>query len=230
MLQLVALHKHFGERHLIRGISLAVKEGQRIVISGRNGCGKTTLIDIVSGYSIPDKGLVIYNGKRISNRRPDQIARMGIARTFQHPRCFHGLSVMHHLMLAALSLSKYGLSQIAIPPLPDGPRHILDLVAEWITSEMGAGVLTKSANELSYGQIKLLNFFCVLVRKPALVLLDEPFSGLDRIHRSAMLDLLSNPEIVSPRMPIIIAEHVTVASTLTHASVVTIEAGQLQLH
>ena len=87
-IELKDLRKSFGNTEIIRGANLAVQQGERVAIIGPNGAGKSTLFNLISGRFGPTSGEIVLNGKRIENLRPYEIARLGLARSFQITNIF----------------------------------------------------------------------------------------------------------------------------------------------
>ena len=100
--ELKALRKSFGKTEIIRGTDLAVKPGERVAIIGPNGAGKSTLFNLISGRFGPPSGEILLNGRRIDGRKPFEVSRMGLARSFQVSNLFGRLSVFENLRCGAL--------------------------------------------------------------------------------------------------------------------------------
>jgi len=101
-LALQDVRKRFGASEIIGGVSLAVQPGERVAVIGPNGAGKSTLFDLISGRTRPDGGQIWLHGARVDGKRPFEINRMGLSRSFQVSRVFGGLSVQDNLRCAAL--------------------------------------------------------------------------------------------------------------------------------
>ena len=96
-LELKELRKSFGKSEIIRGINLAVSPGERVGIIGPNGAGKSTLFNLISGRFEPSSGQIMLNGQRIDGKKPFEINRMGLSRSFQITNIFPKLSVFENL-------------------------------------------------------------------------------------------------------------------------------------
>jgi len=101
-LELLDLRKSFGKTQIIRGISLAVAAGERHAVIGPNGAGKSTLFNLISGRFAPSAGRVLLNGRDITGRKPYEINRLGLSRSFQITNIFHRLTVFENLRCAVL--------------------------------------------------------------------------------------------------------------------------------
>ena len=101
-LELRNLRKSFGKTEIIRGADLAVHAGERVAIIGPNGAGKSTLFNLISGRFAPTSGEVLLNGQRIDGKKPFEINRMGLSRSFQITNIFPNLSVFENLRCGVL--------------------------------------------------------------------------------------------------------------------------------
>ncbi|RYG07695.1 MAG: ATP-binding cassette domain-containing protein, partial [Burkholderiales bacterium] len=101
-LELKDLRKSFGKTEIIRGVSLAVNAGERIAVIGPNGAGKSTLFNLISGRFAPSSGEVLLGGHRIDGKKPFEINRMGLSRSFQITNIFPKLSVFENLRCGVL--------------------------------------------------------------------------------------------------------------------------------
>jgi ABC-type branched-subunit amino acid transport system ATPase component len=158
--------KRFGGVCALDSVSLEVEAGELIGLIGPNGSGKTTLLNIVSGYYDPDRGRVRFEGRRVDGHAPDRLARAGIGRSFQVTKVFRRLTVLENLLVPALT--DWRLDR------PEAERRAEKVLADLRLERLAH----ERASSLSGGQAKLLEFGRVMMLRPRLLLLDEPFGGV----------------------------------------------------
>jgi branched-chain amino acid transport system ATP-binding protein len=158
------VRKSFGGRVALDGASLEIARGSITGVIGPNGSGKSTLFNIVAGTLSPDAGRVLFDGKDLAHSSPAEICRRGLGRTFQISRLFSELTVLENLVVIAHGLSDADAVQRALELLDF--LEITPLRDKW-----GA--------ELSYGQRKLVEIARALMLAPRVMLLDEPFAGIN---------------------------------------------------
>lgn len=164
MLSLHQVHSHYGESHILQGVDLAVPRASLVVLLGRNGMGKTTMMHNIIGFHKPSQGQIIFKNKSIQNLEAYQITRMGMAIVPQGKRVFPSLSVKENLLIA---LSGSGM--LMVKQELNKVFNQFPILAERIEHK---------ANQLSGGEQQILAIARVLLRKPDLILMDEPFEGL----------------------------------------------------
>ncbi|CAH1680502.1 Branched-chain amino acid transport system ATP-binding protein [Hyphomicrobiales bacterium] len=167
------------------GVNLEIREGEFLAIIGPNGSGKTTFLNLCTGYLRPTSGEVYLDGKPITAMAPRTIARRGIARAFQIPQLFLDQTVLENLMIAVAAKRGIWVPLRALGA--DGRRK----EAEELLTLVGLdGEAEQLAGTLSEGRRKLLDIVIALALKPRLVLLDEPTSGVSTIERFALMETL----------------------------------------
>jgi branched-chain amino acid transport system ATP-binding protein len=179
LLEVEGLTKRFGGVAAVDGCSLTVTEGTVTALIGPNGSGKTTLFNLITGYLRPDAGSVTFAGRRMRRPEPTALCRSGLARTFQQARVFGSLTLVENLV-AAVHLPRRALFARAVPRAQR--ERAVALLREFGLD----GLCDARADQLSFGQRKLLEFATVLMGEPRLVLLDEPTSGVNPVMIETM--------------------------------------------
>lgn len=172
----------FGGVMALGGVDLAVPQGAIVGLVGPNGAGKSTLFAVLSGLLSPSRGRVLMDGRDITGESPQKRARRGVARTFQHPELFGGLSVREHLLLAyrARHARARVLSDLfTMGSLRPSPAPERDTVDELIALLDLSAVAEQPAVGLPLGVSRLIELGRALAASPTVLLLDEPSSGLD---------------------------------------------------
>ena len=167
--------RSFGGLLALADCTLSVERGKIAALIGPNGSGKTTLFNVITGYLPIRQGEVRYDGKAITNRRPDTIFKLGIARTFQLSRIFAQLTVLENVLVATQSGTGWVRSMVQTK----GSRAQRRRALEALDFVGLAGKWQDPAGSLSYGQRRLLELAFVLVTDPQVILLDEPTAGVN---------------------------------------------------
>lgn len=167
------------------GVNLEIREGEFLAIIGPNGSGKTTFLNLCTGYLRPSSGEVYLDGKPITAMAPRSIARRGIARAFQIPQLFLDQTVLDNLMIAVAAKRGIWVPFRALGA--DGRRREAEELLALVGLDGEAGQL---AGALPEGRRKLLDIVIALALKPRLVLLDEPTSGVSTIERFTLMETL----------------------------------------
>jgi branched-chain amino acid transport system ATP-binding protein len=178
ILEVEGLCKSFGGLQALRELSLAVRPGQIFGLIGPNGSGKTTTINIITGIYRASSGSVRLGGHDITNGKPEQIVRAGMARTFQNLRLFPTRSVLENVRAGQHVHARSWLSRLSAFPI--GEERALLREADALLERFGlAGRRNWPAGELSYGERKRLELARALAAKPRVLLLDEPAAGMN---------------------------------------------------
>ena len=178
--------KEFAGFRAVDGVDVALEAGRVHALVGPNGAGKTTFFNLLTGFLKPTAGSVALFGADATHLRPDQIAKLGIARSFQITSLFEQLTVVEHVLLALQSRSDVGLrfwsSDRSLLGFAGRARELLDEVG---LVELAA----RPASSLPYGQKRALELALALALEPRLLLLDEPTSGmgLEDVQRTIAL-------------------------------------------
>jgi branched-chain amino acid transport system ATP-binding protein len=205
-LEVRSLTVRFGGLTALDSVSLNVPGGEIVGIIGPNGAGKTTLFNVVCGLLSPQAGEILYDGRRIDGVRPHELNRLGIARTLQGLGLWRELTVLENVMVGMRRATRPGFAS-ALLGLGRSDRYEAGLKAEALAElrELGIGdVANRHPATLPYGIQKWVSLARALVSRPALLLLDEPASGLTANEITQLADLLRS---LRTRMSIALVEH-----------------------
>ncbi len=182
----------FGGIKALQNIDFSMEKGEIFSLIGPNGAGKTTLFNCISGLYQPDKGHIRFKGNRVENRKPDQVARMGIARTFQNIELFSHMNTMENIMLGRHIHMETGLFKGMFmwgKNSSAGKEEIQhrEKVEEIINFLELENVRSTFAGALPYGTQKLIELGRALALEPQLLLLDEPCAGMNAEEKQDMI-------------------------------------------
>jgi branched-chain amino acid transport system ATP-binding protein len=189
------LSVRFGGLVALAGVDLSVCRGEIVALIGPNGAGKTTLFNVLTGLVRPSTGRIRFQGSDITRCRIDQISRLGISRTFQLIRLFHGLSVQDNVRVGGV----FGRSSAAAPLDADELQRLLALTN---LAHLGH----QPASSLAIGDRKRLEIARALATRPSLLLLDEVIAGLAPPDARALIELVRT--IHQQGVTIILIEHI----------------------
>ncbi len=193
LLEVKGVVKRFGGLVAVNDVSFSVDEGERVGLIGPNGAGKTTMFNLISGYYRPDKGRIFFHGEDITGRRPYEVTKLGIGRTFQIVKPLSNLTVLDNVAIGAL---------LRHPDVNEARRRaeeVLKLTGLYEKRNMRAG-------SLNLPEKKRLELSRALATEPKLLLLDEVVAGLNPSEVDEMLKLLR--EINESGVTILMVEHV----------------------
>jgi branched-chain amino acid transport system ATP-binding protein len=184
VLSVHGLEKRFGAVVAADALSIDIAAGQKVSLIGANGAGKTTFVNMVTGYLKPDAGSIAIDGIDIARRLPRNVARLGISRSFQIPQLFIELTAAENLAVAVSGMRAQALS-FHSPAEAQGRR---DKALELLERFGLADLADRPISELAGGVRKLVDIAMALVRRPKLLLLDEPTSGVSAEEKFATMD------------------------------------------
>lgn len=193
LLEANEITKRFGGLVAVGNLSLSVDKGQILGLIGPNGAGKTTAFNIISGFYKADEGEIIFDGKKITDLRPDQICKLGLTRTFQVVKPFPQLSVLDNVMVGAYNRTN--------------DRKESRKKAEDIIEFLGMQDMKEStARSLSVAHRKRLEVAKALATDPKIILLDEAMAGLRPTETDEMIELVR--QISDQGIALLLVEHV----------------------
>lgn len=184
VLSVRGLEKRFGAVVAADALSIDIAPGQKVSLIGANGAGKTTFVNMVTGYLKPDSGSIALDGVDIGKRSPRRVAQLGISRSFQIPQLFIDLTAAENLAVAVSGTHAQTLS-LHSPAEAHGRR---DKAIELLQRFGLAHLADRPIAELAGGVRKLIDIAMALVRRPKLLLLDEPTSGVSAEEKFVTMD------------------------------------------
>jgi len=192
MLEVEGLTKRFGGVIANNDISFQLQEGEILGLIGPNGAGKSTLFELLTGFYPPDRGTVRFQGRSIAGLRPDQINRLGIARTFQKLKPFQQMTVVENVMVAVMQHTA-------------DPRQAREQALEALFFVGLLEMRHAHAKALSTGQRKRLEMARAMATRPRLLLMDEVTGGVDQRSIPGLLELVAR--LRREGMTLILIEH-----------------------
>ena len=188
-LELKDLRKSFGKADIIRGISLAIPPGERVGIIGPNGAGKSTLFNLISGRFEPTSGDVLLNGQRLNGKRPFEINRLGLSRSFQITNIFPKLSVFENLRCGVLWSLGYRYTFLKfLADLDDANLRASELM-QMVNLDRKRDVL---AMNLTYAEQRALEIGITIAGGANVILLDEPTAGMSKTETGRFIKLIKD--------------------------------------
>lgn len=186
-LELRDLRKSFGKTEIIRGANLAVKPGERVAVIGPNGAGKSTLFNLVSGRFSPTSGEVLLDGRRIDGKKPYEINRLGLSRSFQITNIFPKLSVFENLRCGVLWSLGYRYTFLKFLADLDDANERAEELLHLIRLDKKRDVL---AMNLTYAEQRALEIGITIGGGAGVILLDEPTAGMSKSETRRFIELI----------------------------------------
>ena len=189
--QIQHLNKSFGKVKVADDISFSIEQGEFVGIIGPNGAGKTTLFHMITGIVTPSSGEIFFKDEKITGLPTHRIVQKGLSRTFQIPRPFKELTILENIEVANPARNK-------TESLADRAERVLKQVGLWEQREQLAG-------NLPQGDLRRLEVARALATSPELLLLDEPFAGLNTAEMQGLMQLCM--KLHREGLTIMIVEH-----------------------
>ncbi len=185
IIEISSVSKSFGGVVANQDVSISVPEGVITGLIGPNGSGKTTLFNSVVGYHPIDTGSIKFSGREISKLRMQQIARLGLLRTFQQTRIYSKMNCVQNMLISIPHRENTWKEMFKKhpPELTEKAEHLLEFVGLYQKRFLISG-------DLSFGQQKLLEFAMALMNEPKVLLLDEPTAGINPTLINGLIDRL----------------------------------------
>lgn len=225
LLELDGVAKHFGGVAALDGCSFSVRKGEWLGLIGPNGAGKSTLFEVITGFYAPTSGSVVFNNEDITGKPPHEIVGKGVVRTFQLVRVLPKVSALENVMAAFPHQQGEGLLNCLSGAWKKQERELHERALE-LLEFVGLGEKTHfNAAHLSYGQQKLLTIARSLAMQPRLLLLDEPFAGLNPVMANKVSSVLR--ELHSRGLTLVLVEHNVQLITSLCQRIVALDEGKV---
>ncbi len=182
----------FGGLKAVGDLSFSVGPGELVGLIGPNGAGKTTVFNLITGVYTPTRGNIHFEGTAVPGKKPHEITRMGIARTFQNIRLFASLTVFDNVRAAMMMHLKHGImhSLTRGPAFLKEEDSVEDQALELLDIFGLKEARDKNAKSLNYGDQRRLEIVRALATKPKLLLLDEPAAGMNPSEKDDLMQLI----------------------------------------
>lgn len=213
LLSLDGATKRFGGLTAVDGLSFTLGKGEIVGLLGPNGSGKTTALNLISGYLPPSAGSILLNGVRIGGLSPDRIAHRGVARTFQLVRALPSLTVGENVLAALAFRREHAWG-----------RRAEGLVADFLNRVGLADAKDRPASDLTYIDLKRMELARALAADPELLLLDEWLAGLNPTELLSGIDLIAS--LCEDGVTILLVEHVMDAVRALCGRCIVMDAGR----
>jgi branched-chain amino acid transport system ATP-binding protein len=188
-LELKDLRKSFGKSEIIRGINIAIPAGERVGIIGPNGAGKSTLFNLISGRFEPTSGQVLLHGQQINGKKPFEINRLGLSRSFQITNIFPKLSVFENLRCGVLWSLGYKYTFLKFLADLDDANERAEELMQQVNLDKKRDVL---AINLTYAEQRALEIGITIAGGASVILLDEPTAGMSKSETSRFIKLIKD--------------------------------------
>jgi branched-chain amino acid transport system ATP-binding protein len=226
LLLVSGVSKRFGGLVAVNNVSFAVSKGEIVSVIGPNGAGKSTLFKLISSFLTPTSGEVLFEGERISGLAPHVVARRGVVRTFQETTIFKGMTVRDNVIIAHHLRSRANLAGFFLSTAL-ARRDEIDFgrSADEILNFLGlASMRNEVASTLPHGHLRALGIAIGLATNPKILLLDEPFAGMNRAETMKAVELVR--AVRERGVTVLLVEHDMVAVMRISDRIVVLNFGQ----
>ncbi|HEY8609162.1 MAG TPA: ABC transporter ATP-binding protein [Noviherbaspirillum sp.] len=207
MLKIEALNKRFGGLAAVRDVSTTIEEGKINAIIGPNGAGKTTFFNLISGAIQPTSGKIVFKGQDVTNLPADQMARLGVSRTFQTTSLFDRATVLDNLIVGHRLRTRSGLMDVLLGSrrLKEEEKKCREKARDALDFVGLSHVANRIAADISQEERKRVAFALALSTDPTLVLLDEPAGGVNPEETVGLAELIR--KMVRSGLTVCLIEH-----------------------
>ncbi|WP_280154125.1 ABC transporter ATP-binding protein [Piscinibacter sp. XHJ-5] len=201
LLQVSHLQKHFGGLTAVDDVSFSLAPGELLALIGPNGAGKSTTFNMVNGQLRADGGSIRFDGQELVGRRPREIWKLGVGRTFQIAETFSSLTVIENVQMALLSADGrlFSMWRPAAAHKREQAHALLERVGM-------AAQADRPCSELAYGDVKRVELAIAMANAPKLLLMDEPTAGMAPRERNELM-ALTKKLVVERGLAVLFTEH-----------------------
>ncbi len=207
LLETNQVSKSFGGVRALDRVDFRVTQGEIVGLIGPNGAGKTTFFNCITGLYPPTSGSIIFRGRPINGRRPDEIVNLGIARTFQNIRLFYEMTVLENVLVGFHNKTKCGVAGAIFRPrwVKEEEKRIREQALKYLDFVGLAQHENSVAKNLAYGLQRRLEIARALATSPALLFLDEPAAGMNPVEVVDLMNLIKR--INKSGVTVLLIEH-----------------------
>lgn len=210
------INRWFGGLHAVKNVTLTIKKGEILGLVGPNGSGKTTMVNAITGFYPPQQGSIVYNGQVLSGLKPHQIARHGIARTFQNVALFKGMSVLdnillgrHNFMQPSMIASLFYWWWAKKEEVEN--RHQVEEVIDLLQLESARD---EYVDVIPLGIQKRVELARALAAEPKFLILDEPMAGMNQEEKEYMVRFILDAHEALGLSILLIEHHMDVVTAI----------------
>jgi len=207
LLEVEGLSKQFGGLAALSDVDFTVDRGEIVGLIGPNGAGKTTLFNLITGILEPSRGTIRFNGQDITQAKPDETVRLGIARTFQQIRLFKRMTVLENVLVGEYVNTRRSYLSIFLgtPGAREEARRFRESAMQRLALVGLADKADQLAGNLSYGDQRRLEIARALASNPSLIFLDEPTAGMNPRETDEAMDLFR--QVRDMGIAVVLIEH-----------------------
>jgi branched-chain amino acid transport system ATP-binding protein len=196
-----ALSKSFGGVRAVNEVSFDIRRGEFLALIGPNGAGKSTCFNMINGQLAPDSGEIWFEGTKLTGKKPREIWRLGIGRTFQVAATFHSMTVVENVQMALISHA-HQTYRLWKPASSLHRERALELLAQVGMRDAA----DRPSRELAYGDVKRVELAIALANDPRLLLMDEPTAGMAPKERNDLIALVKRL-VIERGISVLFTEH-----------------------
>ena len=195
------LSKSFGGVRAVNDVSFAIKRGEFLALIGPNGACKSTCFNMINGQLQPDSGEIMFEGTPLRGKKPRDIWRLGIGRTFQVAATFNSMTVIENVQMALISHANE-VYRLWTPARALHRERALELLAQVGMQDAA----DRPSRELAYGDVKRVELAIALANEPRLLLMDEPTAGMAPKERNDLIALVKRL-VIERGISVLFTEH-----------------------